>query len=134
MSYTHPKLATFTKTLEALFLEVDEFLEDEWGESFSLHPNRPRRGETANPEMDGLYNIGPDFTPGLGSEKGRGYVISLKAATLDKVTPEQVEYLMEEAARLIRKKLPEYFPDRKLQVVRDGKRFKIIGDFSLGEV
>jgi hypothetical protein len=134
LSYTHPKLAAFTKTLEALFLEVDEFLEDEWGESFSLHPNRPRRGETANPEMDGLYNIGPDFTPGLGSEKGRGYVISLKAATLDKVTPEQAEYLMEEAARLIRKKLPEYFPDRKLQVVRDGKRFKIIGDFSLGEV
>jgi hypothetical protein len=132
--YIHPKLAAFTKTLEALFLEVDEFLEDEWGESFLLHPNRPGRGETANPEMDGLFNIGPDFTPGLGSEKGRGYVISLKAVTLDTVTPEQFEYLMEEAALLIRKKLPEYFPDRKLQVVRDGKRIKIIGDFSLGEV
>ncbi|MDR1596071.1 MAG: hypothetical protein LBR99_00055 [Treponema sp.] len=127
-------MAAFTKTLEALFLEVDEFLEDEWGGSFSLHPNRPGRGETANPEMDGLYNIGPDFTPGLGSKKGRGYIISLKAATLDKVTPEQFEYLMEEAAILIRKKLPEYFPDRKLQVVRDGKQFKIIGDFSLGSV
>jgi hypothetical protein len=132
--YIHPKLAAFTKTLEALFLDVDEFLEDEWGDSFSLHPNRPQRGQTANPEMDGLYNVGPDFTIGLGSEKGRGYVISLKAATLDKVTPEQFEFLMEEAAILIQKKLPEYFPDRKLDVVRDGKRFKIIGDFSLGEV
>ncbi|MFP3041132.1 hypothetical protein LQZ19_04850 [Treponema primitia] len=132
--YIHPKLAAFTKTLEALFLDVDEFLEDEWGDSFSLHPNRPGRGQTANPEMDGLYNVGPDFTPGLGSEKGRGYVISLKAATLDRVTPEQFEFLMEEAAILIQKKLPEYFPDRKLDVVRDGKRFKIIGDFSLGEV
>jgi hypothetical protein len=126
-------MVAFTKTLEALFREVDAFLEDEWGESFSLHPNRPRRGETENPEMDGLYNIGPDFTVGLGSEQGRGYIISLRAATLDKVTPEQFELLMEEAAALIKKKLPEFFPDRDLRVVRDGKRFKIIGDFSLGE-
>ncbi|AEF85772.1 conserved hypothetical protein [Treponema primitia ZAS-2] len=131
--YTHPKLVAFTGTLEALFREVDEFLEDEWGSSFSLHPNRPQRGETNNPEMDGLYNIGPDFTTGLGSEKGRGYVISLKAATLEKVSPEQFEFLMEQAALLIRKKLPEYFPGRNLEVVRDGRAFKIIGDFSLGE-
>jgi hypothetical protein len=41
---------------------------------------------------------------------------------------------MEQAAALIKKKLPEYFPGRDLSVVRDGKRFKIIGDFSLGEV
>jgi hypothetical protein len=127
-------MAAFTKTLEALFREVDAFLEDEWGESFALHPNRPRRGETENPEMDGLYNIGPDFTVGLGSEQGRGYIISLTAATLETVPPEQFELLMGEAAALIRKKLPEFFPDRDLKVVRDGKRFKIIGDFSLGEV
>jgi hypothetical protein len=132
--YQHPKLAAFTESLESLFREVDEFLEDEWGGSFSLHPNRPQRGETSNPEMDGLYNIGPDFTPGLGSEKGRGYVISLKAATLEKVSPEQFEFLMEEAALLIRRKLPDYFPGRRLEVVRDGRRFKIIGDFSLGEL
>jgi hypothetical protein len=41
---------------------------------------------------------------------------------------------MEEAAVLVREKLPRFFPDRDLEVVRDGKRFKIIGDFSLGEV
>jgi hypothetical protein len=132
--YTHPKMAAFTRTLEALFREVDAFLEDNWGASFSLHPNRPRRGETSNPEMDGLYNIGPDFTVGLGSEQGRGYLISLKAATLDEVNPEQFEFLMAQAAALIEKKLPEYFPGRDLSVVRDGKRFKIIGDFSLGEL
>ncbi|MDR1249944.1 MAG: hypothetical protein LBK63_11645 [Treponema sp.] len=132
--YTHPKMVAFTKTLEALFREVDAFLEDEWGESFSLHPNRPGRGETENPEMDGLFNVGPDFTVGLGSEHGRGYLVSLKAATLDTVTPEQFELLMEEAAALIKKKLPNFFPGRDLMVVRDGKRFKIIGDFSLGEV
>jgi hypothetical protein len=130
----HPKLAAFTKDLEALFIEVDEALEDHWGTSFSLHPNRPSHGVTANPEMDGLFEIAPDFTVGLGSEKGRGYIISLRLATLDQVTSEQFEFLMEEAAILIKSKLPIYFPGRKLEVVRDGKRFKIVGDFSLGEV
>jgi hypothetical protein len=84
--------------------------------------------------MDGLFEIGPDFTPGFGSKKGRGYIVSLRVATLEQVTPEQFEFLMNEAALLIRNKLPHYFPDRQLEVVRDGKRFKIIGDFSLGEV
>jgi hypothetical protein len=131
--YVHPKLAAFTGALEALFREVDEDLEELWEGAFPLHPNRPGRGATANPEMDGLFNVGPDFTPGLGSEKGRGYIVSLRVATLDRVSPEQFEFLMEEAARLVRKKLPAYFPGRELQVVRDGRRFKIVGDFSLGE-
>jgi hypothetical protein len=131
--YTHPKLVSFTAKLEALFREVDEILEDEWGGSFSLHPNRPGRGSTGNPEMDGLFEIAPDFTVGIGSEKGRGYIVSLRTATLDTVSPEQFEFLMEQAAALIAARLPRYFPERELEVVRDGKRFKIIGDFSLGE-
>jgi hypothetical protein len=131
--YTHPKLVEFNKQLEKLFHEVDETIEEHWGRSFPLHPNRPARGETENPEMDGLFEIAPDFTPGISSEKGRGYIVSLRVATLERVTPEQFEFLMEEAAILITKKLPLYFPGRALEVVRDGKRFKIIGDFSLGE-
>jgi hypothetical protein len=51
-----------------------------------------------------------------------------------RVNPEQFEFLMEQAAMLIQKKLPEYFPGRDLSVVRDGKRFKITGDFSLGDL
>jgi hypothetical protein len=132
--YIHPKLAAFNEQMESLFHEIDEMLEDHWGESFSLHPNRPAKGATENPEMDGLFETAPDFTPGIGSEKGRGYIVSLKVSTLDRVSPEQFEFLMEEAAMLIRKNLPRYFPGRKLEVVRDGKRFKIIGDFSLGEI
>jgi hypothetical protein len=131
--YTHPKLTAFTNTLEKLFREVDEILEDRRGDSFSLHPNRPGRGNTGNPEMDGLFEIAPDFTMGLNSQKGRGYLIGFRMATLDRVPPEQFEAFMTEAARLIRDKLPLYFPGRRLEVVRDGKRFKIIGDFSLGE-
>jgi hypothetical protein len=130
--YVHPKLTAFTNTLEALFHEADEFLEDEWGGAFSLHPNRPGRGTTFNPEMDGLFEIIPDFTLGIGSGKGRGYRVSFRAATLEQVPPEQIEFLMEQAAVFIKRKLPLYFPGRRLEVVRDGKGFKIIGDFSLG--
>jgi hypothetical protein len=131
--YTHPKLVSFTNSLEALFREVDDFLEDEWGTSYSVHPNRPGRGATENPEMDGLFEIAPDFTPGIGSEKGRGYLVSFRAATLEKVPPGEIEFLMGQAAALIAAKLPAYFPDRALEVVRDGRKFKIVGDFSLGE-
>jgi hypothetical protein len=131
--YIHPKLAAFTQTLEALVHEVVLELEDRWGNAYALHPTRPRRDTTANPEMDGLFEIAPDFTPGLGSEKGRGYLVSLRLATLDKVDPGHFETLLEESAALVREKLPRYFPGRPLEVVRDGKRFKITGDFSLGE-
>jgi hypothetical protein len=132
--YIHPKLAAFTAVLEALFHEADEFLEDEWGGVFPLHPNRPGRGTTSNPEMDGLFEVIPDFTLGIGSEKGRGYRVSFRTATLERVPPVQAEFLMEQAAAFIKRKLPEYFPDRSLDVVRDGKGFKITGDFSLGYV
>ncbi|MDR0586737.1 MAG: hypothetical protein LBG26_05815 [Treponema sp.] len=131
--YEHPKLTVFTAALDALFREVDDFLEDEWGEVFSLHPNRPARGATDNPEMDGLFEISADFTPGIGSEQGRGYIVSFRAATLEKIPPEQFEFLMQEAAALAAAKIPRYFPGRDLRVVRDGRRFKIVGDFSLGE-
>jgi hypothetical protein len=131
--YVHPKLIAFTGRLEALFHEVDEEMEDHWAGSFALHPNRLERGASGNPEMDGLFEIAPDFTPGIGSAKGRGYIVSLRVATLDRVSSEQLEFLLEESAALVRAKLPRYFPDRKLEVVRDGKRFKIVGDFSLGE-
>ena len=131
--YIHPKLVSFTQHMEALFHEVDSILEEEWGSAFTLHPNRPGRGCTENPEMDGLFEVAPDFTPGIGSEQGRGYIISLRTATLERVTEEQFEFLMEEAAALVAVRLPRYFPGRDLRVVRDGRRFKIVGDFSLGE-
>ncbi|MDL2229243.1 hypothetical protein LJC14_03225 [Treponema sp. OttesenSCG-928-L16] len=130
--YIHPKLRAFNDTLEALFHEIDGVLEDHWGKTFPLHPKRPERGATDNPEMDGLFEIAPDFTAGLGSERGRGYIVSLRVATLSTVPPGQYEFFMDEAAKLLREKLPLYFPGRDLEVVRDGKRFKIIGDFSLG--
>jgi hypothetical protein len=134
LSYVHPKLRAFTGSLEELFHQVDAELEDRFGGRFPLHPNRPRRGSTANPEMDGLFDVAPDFTAGLGSEKGRGYLVSLRVATLERVPPEEFETFMSRAAELVRERLPRFFPGRSLELVRDGRRFKITGDFSLGEV
>ncbi|MDR1325425.1 MAG: hypothetical protein LBK00_05250 [Treponema sp.] len=130
----HPKLLEFSARLEALFNEVDEIMEDRWVGSFSMHPNRPKRGTTSNPEMDGLFELAPDFTVGLGSQKGRGYLVSCRVATLDRVPLERLEVFMTEAAALISKLLPTHFPERHLEVSRDGKRYKITGDFSLGDV
>jgi len=132
--YSHAKLRAFDAQLRSLFAEVDRRLEDRWGDAFSRHPNRPRRGATADPEMDGLFEIAPDFTPGIGTELGRGYIISLRIATLEKVDPARYEDLMAESAAAIQELLPRYFPERSLRVVRDGPRFKIIGDFALGFV
>lgn len=130
--YTHPKLREFEGRMNALFSEVDRRLEDRWGGAYPLHPNRPERGETEDPGMDGLFETAADFTAGYGSERGRGYTVSLRVATLAKVPSERFESFMEEAAETLRELLPRYFPERSLSVVRDGTRFKIIGDFSLG--
>ncbi len=134
MSYQHPKLTAFTDKLEDLFREADDFLEDEWGNVFPRHPNRPARGATCNPKMDGLFEVSPNFTPGFGSVHGRGYFIHLRIATLQHVPPEQFDYLLTVTAGFIAQKLSEYFPERDLKVVRDGLSYKIIGDFSLGNV
>jgi hypothetical protein len=129
----HPKLRRFSDTLDALFREVDDKLEDVYGGLFPLHPNRPSRGSTGSPDMDGLFEVMPDFSTGIGSEMGRGYIVSFRVATLERVPEDQFEAFMEAAAELIREGLPVFFPGRALDCVRDGKRFKIIGDFSLGE-
>lgn len=132
--YVHPKLREMDSQFKALFDEVDHRLEDRWGGMFPLHPNRPRRGSTPNPESDGLFEAAADFTPGYGSDYGRGYIVALRVATLSRVPTEKKEAFMAEAADSIRELLPLYFPNRELSVVRDGPLYKIIGDFSLGNL
>jgi hypothetical protein len=131
--YVHPKLAAFTTALEKLLNEVDEEMEEKYTDRFPLHPNRPSRGTTASADLDGLFEIAPDFTPGIGSKYGRGYLVSCRVATLEQVPPQWFEAFLDEVAERVQAKLPAYFPDRRLSVVRDGKRYKITGDFSLGE-
>lgn len=130
----HHKLDELDRKMKALFDETDDYLEDTYGGEYPLHPARPARGETANKSSNGLFNIGAAFTPGYGSEHGRGYVVDVDMATLADVSPAREREIEEEAAAYIRSRLPEYFPERRIELKKDGKSFKIVGDFSLGEV
>jgi hypothetical protein len=128
----HPRMAEFDDNMKKLFDEVDDYIEDLYGDTYTLHPVRPARGETGSPEMDGLFNIGANFTPGFGSELGRGYIIDVSMSTLEKVDEDLRREIYEAAADKVRELLPIFFPARELKVKRDGNHFKILGDFSLG--
>jgi hypothetical protein len=129
----HPKTIEFDERLKKLFDEVDAYIEDLYGASYPLHPRRPVRGETANPQADGLFNIGADFTPGYGSQLGRGYLIDVEMSTLEKVDDRARAKIYRAAVDKVRELLPLHFPERNLSVRRDGNHFKILGDFSLGD-
>jgi hypothetical protein len=130
----HPKTVEFDERLKKLFDEVDDYIEDLYGGRYALHPVRPNRGETSNPEADGLFNIGANFTPGYGSELGRGYVIDVSMSTLEKIDEDVRREIYEAAAEKVKELLPLHFPERELLVRRDKNHFKIQGDFSLGVI
>ena len=130
----HPRTVNFDDRMKELFDEVDHHIEDLYGDKYDLHPVRPARGETSNPEADGLFNIGAVFSPGFMSTLGRGYIIEKKMVTMDKVDPLVRREIYEVTADKVRELLPVYFPGRDFRVECDGKRFRILGDFSLGEI
>lgn len=130
----HPKINQWDKQMKSLFDEVDDYLEEKYGQLYPLHPNRAQRGRTSNKEHDGLFNVGVDFTSGYGSSIGRGYVIDVDMVTLAEVPDKIEQEIQEEVVNLVRERLPRYFPDRDLSVSRDGRIFKIHGDFSLGSM
>ncbi|MFW5811908.1 MAG: hypothetical protein ACOCWS_02900 [Alkalispirochaetaceae bacterium] len=131
---SHHSLRSFEKKLKQLFDEVDDYLEERYGGEYPLHPARPKRGKTSSKSHDGLFNIGASFSPGYGSEHGRGYVIDVEMVTLSNVTDEREEEILTDAAEKVDSLLKKYFPDRELSVRRDGSLFKIVGDLSLGTV
>lgn len=130
----HPKLQRFLDTLRELFAEVDYFLEERYGDRYPLHPARPTRGATHNVAHSGLFSVGASFSAGFGSTHGRGYVLEFRIVTLENVPDEIEEEIDEAAVCRIRELLPRYFPDRDLEVTRDGHTFKLHGDLSLGNV
>ena len=130
----HPKMMEFDNRMKKLFDKVDAYIEDIYGDRYKLNPVRPARGETSNPEADGLFDIGANFTPGYGSELGRGYLIEVIISTPEKVDDAVRREIYEAASDKVRELLPIHFPERKLTVLRDKNHFKIQGDFSLGEI
>ncbi len=132
MSFRDPRVLKFESKLKReVFDLIDAELEVRFGHRYPLRPNRPEEGETSNPEHDGLFRIGAAFSPGYGSEHGAGYIIDARLATFSDV-PHDVEKDIETfAVERLRTRLAEVFPDRELEVRRDGHVFKIIGDLRI---
>jgi hypothetical protein len=131
MSARHPAVLKWEEDLKQAFDGIDRELEEKYGHEYPLHPNRPAPGVTANPEDDGLFNVGASFTPGYGSRLGRGYVINIRMATLARVPADVQEQIEDEVAAMLRDRLPAIFPGRDLRVDRDGHVFKLTGDLSV---
>ena len=128
----HPKTIEWDDSMKAMFDRIDGILEERYRGAWKVRRNRPLLGETSNPEADGLFNVGAFFTPGYGSELGRGYLVDITLATeaaVPQAEREEIELLVLD---LLRRYLPEYFPGRGLEVDRDGSMYKIHGDLSLG--
>ncbi|MFH0880261.1 MAG: hypothetical protein V2A34_11160 [Lentisphaerota bacterium] len=134
MSIRHPKAILWEERLKVIFDRIDAYLEAKYGHLYPLHPSRPSRGGTSNPEQDGLFNVGSSFSPGYGSEHGPGYIVEFRLATLSEV-PDKVRLQIEgEAVEMLNQALNETFPGQDLRAERDGPVVKIIGDLSLGDV
>lgn len=134
MSAQHPLSEKWDRMLQDAFEATDLYLESKYGQLYLKRPNRPEDGETANPQMSGLFNLGASFTAGYGSEFGRGYAIDLEICTYEKVDPEDRRRIEEDAIEYLESELRKIFPDRDLKIIYDGGIYKIVGDFSLGQV
>ena len=124
------KTAAFESRLKELFDTIDAEMEARWSAAYPRHPARPPVGTAANPEDDGLFNVGAAFSAGYGSSHGRGYVVEVRIATLDRVESQQRKRIKQYVKRRVDELLPEVFPGRDLQVIDDGALIKIVGDLS----
>ena len=124
----------FEKQLKSMFDKIDDDLEDKFNGNYRLHPNRSKRGTTSNKESDGLFNVGVAFSLGYGSKYGRGYVLDLSLSTLQRIPFGVKRKFYKNVYHLIVHYLPIFFPSRDLEIVKDGNIYKIIGDFTLGDV
>jgi hypothetical protein len=122
------KAEEWESRLKRVFDRIDDYLEEKYGHEYPLHPARPARGVTSSKSHDGLFNIGASFSAGYGSERGPGYVVQVRMVTLTRVPQYIRDRIEEEAVHRLREELPKEFPDRKLEVERDGPVYKIHGD------
>lgn len=131
MSFRDPRVVSWESRLKGVFDEIDALVEEEYADLFPLRPNRPDSGTTGNPSADGLFDLGAGFSPGYGSEFGKGYIVSIRLATLARVPEKIMDQIESRVIELLKEKLPRAFPNRDLKVELDGHRFKIIGDLSV---
>lgn len=127
----HHKAQEWELRLKRVFDEIDAELETEYKGRFPLHPARPARGATSNPEMDGLFNVGASYSAGFGSKFGPGYVVDIRLSTLRRVPGKLKKELRDQVKSLLDEKLPAAFPEKELHVDRERRRLRIHGDLSL---
>ncbi|HKL56920.1 MAG TPA: hypothetical protein VJ854_00850 [Sphaerochaeta sp.] len=129
---THPKQIELEAIMRKMCDELDHRLEEDFGLAYPRHPNRPARGKAASVAYDGLFSTGTQFTLGYGSDHGRGYIVSVEMRTLAKVKKEDEKAVEEATVEIINELIPQYFPNRKIKMKKDGNVYKLVGDFSLG--
>jgi len=125
------RLEKWEMVLAEALSNVDEFLEEKYGKMYPLRRNRPERGKTANNKYDGLFSFGAKYSLGIGSEFGPGYGIELRISTFSHVPKNIRQEILEDGIRCLREELKRHFPQRNLQLKKDGKSYKIFGDLSL---
>lgn len=121
------------ETLKGVFDTLDHELEAEYGARYTLHPSRPVRGATANPEDDGLFNVGAAFSAGFGSKYGPGYVVEIRLSTLKNVPDEVRNEIKAKVFQGLEKRLSLAFPGKELHVSAENGLIRIHGDLSLDD-
>jgi len=127
----HRKAKAWELRLKSVFDEIDAELESRYGDHFSLHPARPAKGKTSNPEMDGLFNVGASYSAGFGSKLGPGYVVDIRLSTLQRIPNPLKTELRKMVKGMLEEKLPSAFPGRELHVNLERRHLRITGDLSL---
>ncbi len=128
---SHPLQLKLEEQLNKLELACDNYLEDEFGSLYPIHPNRKKRGETGNDLYDGLFATFFKFTSGYGSKYGRGYSIDIEIRTLDFIKKEDKDNIISSAIKFIEENSIKFLNDRQTKVVKDNNTYKLIGDFKL---
>ncbi|MCK5816770.1 MAG: hypothetical protein KAH15_02075 [Candidatus Marinimicrobia bacterium] len=130
----HPNLIQWEKKLKSVLDDIDVLLEEKYGKKYDLHPARRKHGSTSNRSHDGLFDIRGDFTLGLGSDKGKGYIVDIDLKTLESIPQNIIDQIENETIKELKKRLTQAFPDRELKVEKDGNVIKVFGDLSLGNI
>jgi hypothetical protein len=126
-----PELVEWENIIASIFRDIDNSLEDKYGELLPLHPSRAKEGATANPKYDGLFSVEGVFSAGYSSEKGAGYIFRINYATLEKVPEDLKKKIEQEAVDMLRAGLKDKFPGKDLKVSIDKGVYKIHGDLGL---
>jgi len=125
---TPRNLEEWERALRRVLDQIDDLLEDRFGQTYALTRNRPPRGATANKRYDGLFAVEAKFSLGLGRREGPGYSVEVRMVTFSDI-PEKVQteirQLVEET---LGQEIPRAFPGRGVAVSDMESHFLIHGD------